>query len=271
MTGSEAYYSVIQYCPNRFRAEGVNVGVVLLAPHAQSIRARMTSNHSRVRKMFGTSGSAIESLKLAKRAMESRINSLNHEIHSVEDLRSFIGTRANDLRLIEPRLVKVTDFEGELDRLYLELVETEMASGAVGALELAEVLPPKLSEVFYRLSASHRIWSPGKVTVPVRKRRLDIPYAYQNGTVNLVKPFLFPRGKRAEKEAANLAIDGDLIQKHLMEGKQHRLIVVSTQEDDALAHELTEHVEPLFRHYSVRLVRPAQAEQFANEVEKQAH
>lgn len=271
MIGNEAYYSVIQYCPNRFRAEGVNVGVVLFDPHAPSIRARLTENHSRVRKMFGTSGSALEALKLAKRAMECRINATRGEIKSVEDLRSFIATRANDLRLIEPRLVKVTNFESELDRLYFQLVETEGGVAAGAAVELAEVLPPKLGEVFYRLSAEHRIWNPGKVIVPVRNRKLDIPYAYQNGNVNLVKPLMFAVGKRAETQAANLAINGDLIQRHPIDGKQHRLIVVSTQEDDALSRELSEHVEPLFREYDVRLVRPAQAEDFAKEVEKQAH
>ncbi len=271
MTGSEAYYSVIQYCPDRFRAEAVNVGVVLYDPHARCIRARVTANHSRVRKVFGTSGRALQSLKLAKQALESRINASNSDVNSVDELRSFIATRANDLRMIEPRLVKVTNFDSDLERLYFNLVELESGLAVAETVEPAEVLPPKLGEVFYRLSAEHKIWNPGRVVVPVRKRRLEIPYAYQNGAVNLVKPLAFPIGKRGETQAANFAIDGDLIQRHPIDGKSHRLIIVSTQEDDALAREVTDHVEPLFREYNVRLVRPAQAEDFAREVETQAH
>ena len=271
MTGSEAYYSVIQYCPDRFRAEAVNVGVVLISPRSRSIAARMTENHSRVRKVFGTSGRALESLKLAKRAMESRLGASSGDIDSIEAMRSFIATRANDLRLIEPRLVKVTDFESELDRLFRTLVETEGVVSAASAAEPAEVLPPQLGEVFYRLSAARKVWNPGKVLVPVRNRKLEVPYAYQNGAVNLVKPHAFATGKRAESQAANLAIDGDLIQRHPIDGQKHRLIVVSTQEDEAIARELTDHVEPLFREYRVRLVRPAEAEDFAREVESQAH
>jgi hypothetical protein len=268
MIGSEAYYSLVQYCPDRFRAEAVNVGLVLFAVDQKSICARFTENHARVRKMFGISGRALKSLKLAKRSMENRINASGSDINSVEDLRSFIATRANDLRLIEPRLVKVSDFELEFERLYLELVEAD--APVAESMPAAEVLPPRLGEVFDRLSAAHKIWKPGNVVVPVRNRRLEIPYAYQNGAVNLVKPMAFSSGKRAETQAANLAIDGDLIQRHPIAGSAHRLIVVSTQEDEALARELSEHVEPLFKEYNVRLVRMSQTAEFANEVELQA-
>ena len=42
---ARAFYSVVQYCPDRFRAETVNVGLVLLRPEPHALRVRMTANH----------------------------------------------------------------------------------------------------------------------------------------------------------------------------------------------------------------------------------
>src|SRR5581483_5824322 len=149
------------------------------------------------------------------------------------------------LRLTEPRLAMVSEIEADFARLFAQLA-TDEGTAALAVESPAEVLPPKLSEVFYRLSASRRIWSPGKVTVPIFNRKLEIPYAYRNGLVNLVKPHFFAGIKRAENQAATLAINGDLIQRHSVDGEKQKLIVVSTQETTEQAREINEHVEPLF-------------------------
>ena len=47
---AKGFYSVVQYCPDRFRAEAVNVGLVLLCLDPHAVRVRMTGNHERVRK-----------------------------------------------------------------------------------------------------------------------------------------------------------------------------------------------------------------------------
>ena len=59
-----------------------------------------------------------------------------------------------------------------------------------------------------------------------------------------------------------------LIQKHLIDGERHTLIVVSTQENAEQAKEIDDHVAPLFSDLGVRLVRPHDADAFANEVEE---
>jgi len=128
-----------------------------------------------------------------------------------------------------------------------------------------------LSNVFYRLQQDQKIWKPGTITVPVYKRRMEIPYAYRNGVMNLVKPYVFAETRRAETQAATLAVNGDLIRKHPVDGEQRELIVISTQESPKQEREIEDHVQPLFAEYGVRLVRPAQAEAFANEVELSAH
>lgn len=267
---ARGFYSVVQYCPDRFRAEAVNVGVVLLCVDPHAVRVRMTRNHDRVRRLFSISKPELKNLKLSTHGLSSRIEKSTDELRTPEDLAAFAASRANDLRLTEPRLAKLDDIETDFERLFVQLVE-QHSTAELAEASPAEVLPPMLSEVFYRLQQSQKIWHPGKITVPVYKRKLEIPYAYKNGVVNLVKPHVFADGKRADTQAATLAVNGQLIEKYLIDGEKHKLIVVSTQENPRQAKEISDHVAPMFKELGVRLVRPQDADSFALEVEASAH
>jgi hypothetical protein len=272
---ARGFYSVVQYCPDRFRAEAVNVGLVLLCTEPHAVRVRMADNLDRVRKLFAIPKPDLKNLKLSTQGLTSRIEKSLEELQTAEDLAAFAASRANDLRLSEPRLAKVEDFEVDFRRLFSQLVDspstTALTVAALAVESPAEILPPKLGEVFYRLQQEQKIWQPGEITVPIFKRRLEIPYAYKNGVTNLVKPHVFPSTKRAETQAATLAVNGDLIRKHPVNGEERRLIVVSTQEDSDQAAEISEHVEPLFKEYGVRLIRPQDVAEFAEEVQISAH
>lgn len=267
---ARGFYSVVQYCPDPFRAEAVNVGLVLLCVDPHALRVKMTGNHDRVRKLFAISKQDLGNLKFSTHGLTSRIENSADELRTSEDLAAFAASRANDLRLTEPRLAKLVNFDEDFERLFAQLVETH-STAELAEASPAEVLPPKLGEVFYRLQRAGKIWQPGTITVPVYKHKLKIPYAYRNGVVNLVKPHVFSANKRAENQAATLAINGDLIQRRWIDGEKQKLIVVSTQETAEQAQEISEHVEPLFKEYSVRLIRPGDADAFANEVEASAH
>jgi hypothetical protein len=267
---ARGFYSVVQYCPDRFRAEAVNVGLVLLCVDPHALRVKMTSNHDRVRKLFAIRKPDLKNLKFSTDGLTSRIENSTDELRTSEDLSAFAASRANDLLLTEPRLAKLGNFDDDFERLFAQLVE-QHSTVALAEASPAEVLPPGLGEVFYRLQQAQKIWRPGTIIVPVYKRKLDIPYAYKNGVVNLVKPHVFPATKRAETQAAELAINGDLLQKHPVDGENQQLIVISTQETLEQAREVNEHVEPLFREYGIRLIRPANANAFAHEVEQSAH
>lgn len=266
---ARGFYSVVQYCPDRFRAEAINVGLVLLCLDPHAVRVRMTGNHDRVRRLFAVAKPDLKNLKLTTHGLTSRIEKSSDELRTAEDLAAFAASRANDLRLTEPRLAKLEEVDADFERLFAQLVE-EHSSAALAEASPAEVLPPRLGEVFYRLQQSRRIWQPGTITVPVYKRKLEIPYAYRNGVVNLVKPRVFADDKRAETQAAKLAVDGQLIEKYPIDGEMHKLIVVSTQENPKQAKEINDHIAPMFKALGVRLVRPQDAEMFAQEVEASA-
>ena len=267
---ARGFYSVVQYCPNRFRAEAVNVGVVLLCLEPHAVRVRMTGDHARVRNLFAVARPELKNLMLATDGLKSRIENSAGELRTVEDLTAFAASRANDLRLTEPRLAKLENIEGDFERLFFDLVEAQ-ATMTLAVASPAEVLPPRLGEVFYRLQQAKKMWNPGEIIVPVYKRKLEIPYAYRNGVVNLIKPHVFPASRSAETQAATLAVNGDLIRRHPIDGEQQQLIVVSTQETPKQAREVSEHVEPLFIEYRVRLIRPQLADAFAGEVEGAAY
>ncbi len=267
---ARGFYSVVQYCPDRFRAEAVNVGLVLLRLEPHILRVRMTRHYDRVRRLFGVDKGGIKNLKVSVAGMASRIELSLDELRTDAELAAFAASRANDLRLTEPRLAVLDDFDADFERLFSKLVE-EQSSAELAEASPAEVLPPALGEVFYRLQQTHKLWKPGTITVPKSRRRLEVPYAYKNGAVNLVLPKTFSETRRAETQAETLAISGDLIQKYPVDGEKQKLIVVSTQETAKQAKEIDNHIEPLFREYGVRLIRPQAAEAFAQEVEASAH
>jgi hypothetical protein len=267
---TRAFYSVIQYCPDRLRAETANVGLLLFSEEPRFLRAKTVDSHRRLKRVFGVSGRTLATVKLSEQNLLYRINERGEDILTLDDLKSFVATRANDLRLTEPRLAVVSDLETDFSRLFRQLAG-DVATSSLAEDSPAEVLPPRLSEVFFRLQQEHKIWKPGTITVPIYKRKLDIPYAYKNGVVNLIKPHVFPSSRRAETQAAEFAINGDLIQKHPINGEQQRLIIVSTQETAEQADEINQHVEPLFKEYGVRLIRPQTVDAFAREVEQSAH
>ncbi len=267
---AKGYYSVIQYCPDRFRAEGVNVGLVLLCLEPHALRVQLTHKFDRARKLFALSKQDLKSLRITTDAMRSRIENGASDWRTGEELATFAASRANDLRLTEPRLAKIADIDTDFDRLFSELVDVRTTS-SLAVESPAEVLPPRLSEVFYRLQQEQKIWKPGQITVPVFKSKLDVPYAFKNGVVNLIKPQVFSATKQAETQAAKLAVNGDLIQREMIDGERHKLIIVSTQETREQSKEIDEHIAPLFEAYNVRLVRPNDADAFAQEVEQNAH
>lgn len=269
MRNRRGYYSLIQYSPDPFRAEAINAGVVLFLP-GEFLQAKCTTKFKRVQSALGGPDSTLDSFKQAVRAMRNRIAHGMDQISDVDCFESFIATRANDLQLVPPRLVKVEDPEAELERLYKILVERP--SEKLTKPTPPELLPPGLADTFYQLSQRHYIYDPGRVQVPVLGSRMDIPYAFQNSSVHLIKPEIFPKGKAAETKAAKLAVSGDLLQTHPDEnGMERRFTVISTQEDTAEAKTVNERVAPVFEHYHIRLVRPYQAEEYATEVKKLLH
>jgi len=116
---AKGFYSLIQFCPNSFRAEAVNVGLAVVYSDSHPVRVRLTSTYDGARKLFGITEPERENLKIAAEAIQHRIE----ELQTPEDLSAFASSRANDLRLTEPRFAKIQDVDSDFERLFSQLVD----------------------------------------------------------------------------------------------------------------------------------------------------
>lgn len=119
------YYCLIQFCPSPSRAEAVNVGVLLFCPEARFIATQMVSGNGRAAKLVGRRSFDSESLDAAKRAIECRLELDRDRFQTIEDLQHYADTRANALKLTDPRPVKVFNPDEDLRKLFDELVAVE--------------------------------------------------------------------------------------------------------------------------------------------------
>lgn len=266
MGATRGYYSLIQHCPDLSKAESVNVGVLLFCPEAKFIDARTSSENSRVRKFFGSGTFDSVRLQAAKKALETRLRICRDDFRTVEDLNHFISTRANELLITAPRPMKVLNPEADLDALFQELV------GGRARKEPSKSKFPELDRAFRKPLLADRIKFNQRVEVPVLGFEIHVPYAYQNGALNLVKPQKFPKAQSdAKKTAMQLAMEGDLLSRHKAEdGTERKLIVVAFTNHNHDG-EREAWIRQILGEYHTRLVPQSQIDEFIHEVEKEAH
>lgn len=267
MKPKRGYYSLIQFCPNPSRLEAINVGVVLFCPDADFIAARTSAGNRRAEKLVGRGELDRHALNSAKQAIEHRLEVDRASFKSHEDLLSFVNTRGNNLKLTTPRPVKVFDPPNDLDNLFSELV------GGRSRTQPAEPLAPQLDDVFQRLHQEGRAQLNLSVDVPVLGRSLRIPYAYQNGVLNLVRPQRFSKKENVAMESAmRLAMEGDLLQRHGQNGgSEKKLVVVSLFAHDGGEQPVAGRVGQLLHEYHVANVQENEIGHFVSQVEQEAH
>jgi hypothetical protein len=189
------------------------------------------------------------------------------EFQNENDLAQFAAARADSVRLTVPRVVMVQEPLSDLDALYRELVGDRDRAIADAAAHVRP-LPPHVAEVFGRLEAQRKIWRPGHITLPTTKTSFDVPIAFQNGRVNYVRPESLA-GKRLDDRLKNLGFNGQIIYKHQVDNKDGQLVVLST---DPEADKATEQkFDRALQDFNVRFVPYAQADAFADDVERTAH
>jgi hypothetical protein len=118
-----AFYSVVQYCPDRRRSEAVNVGLVLFRPEPHALLVRMTGSQARVCKFFALAKQQIVNLKVAMQGLQHRIEQ-HGDIQTVDNLTVLAASRANDLQLTKPRLISVDDIDVDFKRMFSSLIDS---------------------------------------------------------------------------------------------------------------------------------------------------
>lgn len=263
----KAYYSLIQFCPDIMRLEAVNVGVVLFCPSLGFLSAKTTNKIARATKLIAKEDVARGSLLSALRGIEHRLSVNRDAFQDIGDIRKFVATRGNTLRMTEPRPQKVRHPEEELVELFQRLVEEPSASADAVADDTGSF--PDVDKTFHRLADEGRAILNYSTQLPVLGTSLQVPYAYQNGSLNLVETKHFR--KSSPKTALDVAIRGNLVTKHGLEDHRKAKLVVLTAFDETCAGDFSRHVDKLFAEYEITHVPESRVESFLRKVEAEAH
>ena len=180
--------------------------------------------------------------------------------------KRFVDTRGNSLQLTPPRPLKVSAPDEELKRLFYQLVDGKVGNNSEPTKPHAF---PTLQTLFTRLSSEGRARLDYETSLPVLGQHFTVPYAYQNGVLNLVQPHLFERN--SARASLDLAIRGDLIKKHGVNDHQESRLIVISKFSPKCEPDFVRHVDQLFSEYSVKHVHSGDVEKFADQVEAEAH
>lgn len=203
------YYSLVQYCPDTSRLELANIGVVLFCAVQSFLQVRMTSNHSRINQMFGRGKRDLARLKVIKEGLETKLESGRRDLQGLEQLEHFASLQVNHLQMTKFMPCRIADTpERELENLFNQLVQTD--SDTIGHLISPSAdLKQRMDLMFDQPDLNRLVRRDITVNVPVLRREQQIPYAYQNGRLNLIAPLQFPkRTSSVEDKAARFAVEG---------------------------------------------------------------
>src|ERR1041385_1438179 len=189
MIAARGYYSILRYIPDLERGEGANIGVVLFCPTLKFLKARTARGNDRVRRFFRTSELDLLRINAFKETFEERVSIESERIDTIEDFRTFIDTRANQLRLSEPRPVKVLDPEESLSELYEELVGGRLRGERV--VEARKQLRSQFEKLLHQRGITGKVQRGVRIHLPMMDREISFPYMFRNGRPNLVKAEAF--------------------------------------------------------------------------------
>ncbi len=210
MNARKGYYSLIQYCPDLTRLEAATVGVVLFCPDAHFIRARTASSNQRIRRFFGSQDCDWQQINAVKAAIEERLEAEGEQFRKLEDFEQFAATRANEIQLTAPRPMKVFHPEQDLELLFRRVV------GGTARAHTTPTVVQRLTETLSDETLISFVRRNVPVTVRAFHQTLTVPFAFQNGRLNLIQPASFAQfsSSRAISRACRLAVEGHSLYQH---------------------------------------------------------
>jgi hypothetical protein len=216
MSERKGYYSLVQFCPDASRLEGVNRGVVIYSSAEGELKVRISRSNQRIRRFFGT-----QNWSFVNRAKKAIANGLcSQHFPSVENLKDYISKRANEIQITSPRPMRISDIQNDMDQLFNRLIGEDV-------LERKNRVNGDLTKRFVDAGVKDLVCKSVDVDIPTLKRSIRVPYAYQNGRFNLISPVQFDPESILQKTGTN-ALEGSLIyeERHPAHGEM-RLVVVA--------------------------------------------
>jgi len=225
----KGHYSLIQFCPDRGRAEAVNVGLVLFVPAERRLEVRMAQTTRRVQQIFGKGAIDPWWLKTVRESFERGLMTEHRagRFTSAEDLDRYFTTLGNDIIATPARPTQVDDARASLERLYARFVEA--VTVGVEEMDIPTVVKP-LDDMFRRLhDRLVPVQFAQRFTIPGYPHHVQADYVYPNGDANLVRLLRIGESPaRAFDLAVKLGGESVVVKKHLRVGDRcARLVVVA--------------------------------------------
>ena len=265
MDYEEAFYSLVQYCPDPSRSEAANVGIVMLVPHRKLVLTKMARGNQRPRKFFGRQSFDSTWLRSAKESLAERVCDTEVGLKSLSDFQQFVCTRANELILTEPKPMRVRDPDSDLEDLFEELVEADRSENKQRSLI------PELEKAFRSPGLAERVKFGYVAHIPVLGRELRADYAYQNGKLNLVKAQRLAPSLDNISRCSLLATEARFLRQAEDPAK---LIVVPDAgafPNERAMQDVRRSVDAIFQESGVRTIWNEDRDAFIREVDHQAH
>lgn len=274
MNAHPGYYAVVQYCPDRGRAEAVNIGVALFVPARGFLEAKLTHSTRRVQRVFGRGAVDAWWLKTVRNLFERRLKAEHAAGRFSEpaDLDSYFAALGNDVIATPTRATRVEDPAAELERLCRELVSTEGEDSVAVGSPVSAIL----DKTFRELQAQMReVDFGGRYQIAGYTHRIRADYRYINGVNNLVR--LLPVGRNAGRtvtEGIRLGGESQVVARQLqIENRPSRLVVVAAPLSTATSVAQSEsELARVFRNFEeAQFVASKDVQQFAARVAAEAH
>ncbi len=265
MKPTRGYYCVIQYCPDLGRLEAANIGVLLLCPDLGFLRARMSSDNSRIRHFFGDEGHDWARINSFKLGIEERLEVEQGDIRTLDALETFIARRANLIQVSPPRPMKANDPERDLDQLFKDLV------GGQARTNRGPSLKRLLRRKFTMAGLDKKIQMDIRVKVPIFERQIEVPYGFRNGRFNLIQPARFQAAnpEHAKTTACRYAVEGESLYENPDPcfGQLQLILVGKFGSNHA---ESRPGVERILKDHNVRLYAATEVDRLVEEIKRTA-
>jgi hypothetical protein len=263
MTASKGYYSLIQFCPDLSRLEAANVGVLMFCPDKKFLKAKTARGNDRIRHFFGSKSRELKQINSFKKGIEERLGAEKTNILTLDELNTFIATRANELQITPPRPMKVRDPEKELEALFQELV------GGRPRKDRESPFSRLLGTEFEKAGIENKIMRDVPLNVPILERDIKFPYAFQNGRLNLIQPARFESSNPTQTidTACRYAVEGEsLFDNPSPQYGSLQLIVVGRFK--AKNHKAKQSVQRVLENHKVRLFAQQELRDLIDEIRK---
>lgn len=264
------YYSVIQFCPDRSRAEAANIGVLLFAESLDFLDLRMVSGNDRIRRFFNQDFDLdFSTINTTKKMLEHRFEVERQELSQRAELELFLRRFANEIIFTPLRPVRVENPVAELAQLFEELV-----GGRVRRDPVVEAIErhPAIRQRFEQPDIAAKLQRDVTARIPVLGDELKADYGYQNGRFNLIqiKEFMQQQTGSLLREAKNIAADGHLIYKHPdPQRREQQLVIVACFSDAASEHR--DRIADLMANHDVQFFPENEVDRLANLILTTAH